>query len=80
MSIKPIIKIHNVETNEVIEREMTEDEISQLEADKLADEKLALLQAEQDAKAKADKAAAEAKLAVLGLTTDDLKALGLGNN
>jgi hypothetical protein len=26
------------------------------------------------------KAAAEAKLAALGLTTDDLKALGLGNN
>ena len=33
--------------------------------------------AEQDAKAAADKAAAEAKLAALGLTTDDLKALGL---
>jgi hypothetical protein len=28
----------------------------------------------------AARAAAEAKLAVLGLTTDDLKALGLGNN
>jgi hypothetical protein len=33
--------------------------------------------AEQDAKAAADKAAAQAKLAALGLTTDDLKALGL---
>jgi hypothetical protein len=32
------------------------------------------------AKAVADKAAAEAKLAALGLTADDLKALGLGNN
>jgi hypothetical protein len=32
---------------------------------------------EQDAKAEADKAAAEAKLAALGLTADDLKALGL---
>jgi hypothetical protein len=31
-------------------------------------------------KAAANKAAAEAKLAALGLTTDDLKALGLGNN
>jgi len=31
-------------------------------------------------KAEAAKAAAEAKLAALGLTTDDLKALGLGNN
>ena len=36
--------------------------------------------AEQDAKAASDKAAAEAKLAALGLTADDLKALGLGNN
>jgi hypothetical protein len=33
--------------------------------------------AEQDAKASADKAAAQAKLAALGLTADDLKALGL---
>jgi hypothetical protein len=36
--------------------------------------------AEQDAAAVAAKATAEAKLAALGLTTDDLKALGLGNN
>ena len=33
--------------------------------------------AEQDAKVAADKAAAQAKLAALGLTADDLKALGL---
>jgi hypothetical protein len=33
--------------------------------------------AEQDAKAEADKAAAQAKLGALGLTADDLKALGL---
>ena len=33
--------------------------------------------AEQDAKAEADKAALQAKLAALGLTADDLKALGL---
>ncbi len=33
--------------------------------------------AEQDAQAVAKKAAAEAKLAALGLDTDDLKALGL---
>ena len=36
--------------------------------------------AEQDAQAAAKKAAAEAKLAALGLTADDLKALGLGGN
>jgi len=33
--------------------------------------------AEQDSKAEADKATAQAKLAALGLTADDLKALGL---
>ena len=36
--------------------------------------------AEQDAVLVADKANATAKLTALGLTTDDLKALGLGNN
>jgi hypothetical protein len=36
--------------------------------------------AEQEAAALAAKAAAEAKLAALGLTADDLKALGLGGN
>jgi hypothetical protein len=36
--------------------------------------------AEQDAALAADKASATAKLEALGLTTDDLKALGLGGN
>jgi hypothetical protein len=35
------------------------------------------LKADQDAKAITDKEAAQAKLAALGLTADDLKALGL---
>ncbi len=35
------------------------------------------MKAEQSAKAEADKASAQAKLAALGLTADDLKALGL---
>jgi hypothetical protein len=38
------------------------------------------LKAETIAKTESDKAAAEAKLSALGLTADDLKALGLGNN
>lgn len=66
----PTIKIHNVETNEIIEREMTIDELKQWQIDKDK------LQLEKEA-AKAAKAAAEAKLAALGLTLDDLKALGL---
>ena len=38
------------------------------------------LKAQAEAEAAAKKAAAEAKLAALGLTADDLKALGLGGN
>ena len=45
---------------------------------KLEDIELAAKQWEAEAAAK--KAAAEAKLAALGLTADDLKALGLGGN
>ena len=37
-----------------------------------------ILKAEKEAQAAAAKAAAEAKLAALGLTSDDLKVLGLG--
>ena len=47
--------------------------------DKAVKDYPALLASEQ-AKAAADKTAAEAKLTALGFTTDDLKALGLGNN
>ena len=68
-----MIRIHNTETNEVIDREMTNAEFVQYEADK-ADQLAKQAQAEAKAQAKA---AAEGKLAALGLTTDDLRALGL---
>jgi len=70
---KPTIRIHNIETNEVIDREMTDAEFAQYQIDKAKAEEVA--KAEED-KAIA-KATAEAKLAALGLTTQDLKALGL---
>ena len=70
------IKIHNITTGKVIEREMNAEEMAQLEADQA--DSLARKEAEA-AKAEA-KASAEAKLAALGLTSDDLKALGLGGN
>jgi hypothetical protein len=47
-----------------------------LAASKLWDKNVA----EKEAQEAAAKTAAEAKLAALGLTTDDLKALGLGTN
>jgi len=69
--------IYNGLTDEHIQREYTaeerairEKEIADAEALRLAKE------AELEAKAQA-KAAAEGKLAALGLTTDDLRALGL---
>lgn len=70
---KPTIRIHNVETNEIIDREMTNDEFAQYEADQAA-QAAALAEAETQA---ATKAAAQAKLAALGLTVEDLQALGL---
>jgi hypothetical protein len=69
----PTIKIHNAETNEVIEREMKADELAQWETSRAA----AAAEAQIKAEAAAQKAAAQAKLAALGLTADDLKALGL---
>ena len=70
---KPIIRIHNIETDEVIDREMNAAEFKQYEADQLANE---LRQAEAEAKAIA-KAAVQAKLEALGLTVEDLQAFGL---
>ena len=50
---KPIITVHNVETNEVIDREMTDSEFAKYEADQEANR---LRQAEAEANA-AEKAA-----------------------
>lgn len=68
-----IITIHNVETNEVVVREMTDAEnlehLERLEAAKQDDLKFqAFLKAKENALK---------KLEALGLTPDDLKALGL---
>jgi len=69
----PQIKIVNAEIGEEVIRDMNEAELAQWEADKAEADQKAALQAE----AIAAKEAAQAKLAILGLTTDDLKALGL---
>lgn len=65
--------IHNVETNEIIEQDMTQAELDDLS--NVNQEALAFAQAEAEAQAK--KATAEAKLVALGLDLDDLRALGL---
>ena len=63
-----MIRIHNLETNEVIDREMTNEEAAALLPNPLSEEEQAQLDA---------KNTAQAKLAALGLTANDLKALGL---
>jgi hypothetical protein len=70
-------RIINVETGEVIDRELNAEEIAQQEIDE-ANYLAAKTISDAEAQAKVDaKAAAEGKLAALGLTTDDLRALGL---
>jgi len=65
---RPMVRIHNAETDEVIDREMNNEEFAQYEADKA----VAVAAAEAKAKAEADKAAL---LARLGLTEDELKTI-----
>jgi hypothetical protein len=65
---KPMIREHNVETNEVIDREMTDAEFEAYQAQQAIDAaELAAL-----AKAAADK---EALLAKLGITANEAKLL-----
>ena len=65
---KPMIKEHNTETGEIVEREMNDDEMTQYEAEVQAKAKRDAEQAAKDA----DKAALLAKL---GITADEAKLL-----
>jgi hypothetical protein len=65
---KPIIRIHNIETNEVIDREMTNAEFAKYEA---INAKLAEQKAEAEAKAQAKAELLER----LGITADEAKLL-----
>lgn len=67
-SNRPTVRIHNTETDEVIDREMNDAEFAEYEADKT----IQAAAAEAKAKAEADKAAL---LARLGLTEDELKTI-----
>lgn len=64
----PTIKIHNIETGEVIEREMNAEELAQWEADKAIAQDVA----KEEAKAAAAKAALLEKL---GITEEEAKLL-----
>ena len=65
---RPMVRIHDIETNEIIDREMNDAEYEAHEADKIAQ----TIADAAKAKAEADKAAL---LARLGLTEDELKTI-----
>jgi len=67
-STRPMTRIHNTETNEVIDREMNDAEFTQWEANRVANAQADAAKA----KAEADKAAL---LTRLGLTEDELKTI-----
>lgn len=69
---RPLIGIHNIETNEIIEREMNDAEFAQYEADKEAE-------AQYKAEAEAKAAARQALLNKLGITEEEARLL-LGGN
>ena len=65
---KPMIRIHNLETNEIIDREMNAEELAQYEIDK----------ANAEAKTQAEAEAVQAKTALLnrlGLTQEEFNIL-----
>jgi len=67
-STTPTIRIHNIETDEVIDREMNDAEFAQYQADKEA-------QATLKAEAQAKETAKAAILDRIGLTADELKTI-----
>jgi hypothetical protein len=69
---RPMIRIHNVETNEVIDREMNDQEFAEYEAEQTAN---AIVKAEAEAKA----IAKAALLTRLGITAEEAQLL-LGGN
>ena len=69
---KPMVRIHNVETDEIIDREMTDAEYADYQAQQ------SLVIAEQEAKAQTE-ANKAALLERLGITAEEAKLL-LGGN
>lgn len=67
-STRPTVRIHNIETDEVIDREMNDVELAQYEADKAT-------QAALKAEAEAKETAKAAILNRIGLTADELKTI-----
>ena len=71
-SARPMVRIHNVATDEIIDRKMNDDEFAQYEADQAA-------QAAKQAEAEAKETARQALLSKLGITQEEAQLL-LGGN
>jgi hypothetical protein len=67
-STRPMVRIHDLETDEVIDREMNDAEFAQWQADQAA-------QAIAQAEAKVKETAKTAILDRIGLTADELKTI-----
>ena len=67
-STRPMVRIHNIETNEVIDREMNDQEFAQYEANKTA-------QLARQAEAQTKASERQAILDRLGLTADEAQLL-----
>lgn len=65
---KPIIRIHNVETDEIVDREMTDDEFAKYQAEQE-------LEAQRQTEAEAKAQAKAELLERLGITADEAKLL-----
>ena len=67
-STRPMVRIHDLATNEVIDREMNDDEFAQYEANKATE-------IARKAEAEAKETAKAAILDRIGLTADELKTI-----
>jgi len=67
-STRPMVRIHDLTTNEIVDREMNDVEFAQYELNQAAEE---IRQAEAEAKATAKQAILER----LGLTADEFKTI-----
>jgi hypothetical protein len=68
MTNKPTVKVHNVETGEIIEREMTAAELAIVEADQIRDAEIEAVKAEAVARR-------QALLEKLGITQEEAELL-----
>ena len=72
---RPIVSIHNSETNEIIEREMEDSEFAVYESDIAESKQFQIDKAKAEADKASAKASAQAKLAALGLTKEEVASI-----